>query len=129
MPHVKGLQVLNDCEENQKMLLKLPEWVTSRWNRYVTDQLDQAKDYPNFKEFVSFIAKEACIACNPVSSLYALRPTEEKLTREIKRTKANTFATNVQTSDTPSTTTKGLQQTQKRELNSTELRPSEMCVL
>lgn len=30
MPHVKGLQVLNDCEENQKILVKLPDWVTSR---------------------------------------------------------------------------------------------------
>ena len=33
MSLIKGLQVLNDCEENQKMLAKLPEWVTSRWNR------------------------------------------------------------------------------------------------
>ncbi|KAL0147688.1 hypothetical protein M9458_056997 [Cirrhinus mrigala] len=29
MPHIKGLQVLNDCEENQKILVKLPNWVTS----------------------------------------------------------------------------------------------------
>ena len=43
MSHIKGLQVLNDCEENQKMLAKLPEWVTSRWNRYVTEQLDEAR--------------------------------------------------------------------------------------
>lgn len=55
MPRVQGLQVLNDCEENHKMLTKLPDWVTSRWNRYVTEQLDQAKDYPSFKEFASFI--------------------------------------------------------------------------
>ncbi|KAM3872146.1 dynein regulatory complex subunit 4-like [Diretmus argenteus] len=58
MPHVKGLQILNDCEENQKMLVKLPEWITSRWNRHVTEKLDQAKDYPSFKEFASFISKE-----------------------------------------------------------------------
>lgn len=38
-------------------------------------------DYPNFKEFVSFISKEARIACNPVSSRYALMPVEEKPTR------------------------------------------------
>lgn len=99
MPHVKGLQVLNDCEENQKMLVKLPVWITSRWNRYVTKQLDQAKEYPSFKEFASFITEEARIACNPVSSLYALKPTEEKPFREIKRSKANTFITNVKHSD------------------------------
>lgn len=104
MPHVKGLQVLNDCEENQKMLVKLPDWITSRWNRYVTEQLDQAKDYPSFKEFASFVSKEARIACNPVSSLYALKPSEEKGFREIKRPKANTFATNVKASDVSPTT-------------------------
>ncbi|KAL6473874.1 hypothetical protein MHYP_G00174350 [Metynnis hypsauchen] len=53
MSHIKGLQVLNDCEENQKMLVKLPEWVTSRWNRYVTKQLDEGQDYPSFNEFAS----------------------------------------------------------------------------
>ncbi|XP_028833971.1 uncharacterized protein LOC114789067 [Denticeps clupeoides] len=29
MPHVKGLEILNDCEENQKLVLKLPEWAAS----------------------------------------------------------------------------------------------------
>lgn len=45
IPHIKGLQVLNDCEENQKILVKLPDWVTSRWNRHVTEELDQGKDF------------------------------------------------------------------------------------
>lgn len=36
MPHVQGLRVLDDCEENQKLLLKLPDWVTTSWNRHVT---------------------------------------------------------------------------------------------
>ncbi|KAL0154219.1 hypothetical protein M9458_050473 [Cirrhinus mrigala] len=99
MPHIKGLQVLNDCEENQKILVKLPNWVTSRWNRYVTEQLDQDKDYPSFSEFVSFISKEARIACNPVSSLYALKNPEEKPSREIKRSRVNTLATTVEDLD------------------------------
>lgn len=46
MPYVKGLQVLNDCEENQKILQKLPDWVTSCWNRHVTKQLRQTEEYP-----------------------------------------------------------------------------------
>lgn len=78
MPHIKGLQVLNDCEENQKILAKLPDWVTSRWNRYVTEQLDQAKEYPPYAEYASFISKEACIACNLVSSMRALKPSKQK---------------------------------------------------
>ncbi|CAI5660104.1 unnamed protein product [Oreochromis niloticus] len=95
MPHIKGLQVLNDCEENQKILVKLPDWVSSRWNRYVTEQLDRGNDYPSFHEFASFISKESRIACNPVSSLHALRHSAEAPSREMKRSKANTFATNV----------------------------------
>lgn len=71
MPHVQGLRVLGDCEENQKLLLKLPDWATTRWNRYVTKELDEGKPYPGFKEFSDFLAEEARIACNPVSSLYA----------------------------------------------------------
>ena len=49
MPYVKGLQVLNDCEENKKMLQKL-HWITSRWNRYASKQLRQSEEYPSFKE-------------------------------------------------------------------------------
>lgn len=33
MPHIRGLKVLDDCEENQKLLQKLPDWITARWNR------------------------------------------------------------------------------------------------
>ncbi|XP_030594029.1 uncharacterized protein LOC115786126 [Archocentrus centrarchus] len=106
MPHIKGLQVLNDCEENQKLLVKLPDWITSRWNRYVTEQLDQGKDYPSFQDFASFISKEARIACNPVSSLHVLKPPAEIPVREAKRTKANAFVTNVKASDTSATATK-----------------------
>ncbi|XP_041434751.1 uncharacterized protein LOC121399034 [Xenopus laevis] len=99
IPHIKGLQALNDCEENQKMLLKLPDWVTSRWNRHVTKQLDQGKDYPSFEEFSSFVNLEARIACNPVSSLHILKPLEGKPTRERKRAKATSFAVDTMTKD------------------------------
>ena len=29
MPHVDGLQILDDCMENRKLLCKLPEWATA----------------------------------------------------------------------------------------------------
>lgn len=29
MPHVKGLDILNDCEENQKLVQKLPDWAVT----------------------------------------------------------------------------------------------------
>ncbi|KAL6461982.1 hypothetical protein MHYP_G00301270 [Metynnis hypsauchen] len=99
MSYIKGLQVINDCEENQKMLQRLPDWVTSRWNRHVTMQLRQTEEYPNFKAFAEFIAQEAEIACNPVTSFHALKSTEEKPARDIKRPKANAFITNVKAPD------------------------------
>ena len=95
IPHVNGLQVLNDCEENRKLLTKLPDWITSCWNRIVTEQLDEGKDYPSFHQFALFIDKEARIACNPISSLLALNcslggPLNTRGTR------ARVFATNVE---------------------------------
>lgn len=81
------------------MLQKLPDWVTSRWNRHVTKQLRQTEEYPKFKEFAEFLTTEAEIACNPVTSFHALKPTDEKPSRDIKRTKANAFITNVKASD------------------------------
>lgn len=92
MPYVQGLRILDDCEENQKILLKLPDWATTRWNRYVTKMLDEGKEYPGFAEFTEFVAKEARIACNPVSSLFALR-TFEKPDKEHKRVRASVLAT------------------------------------
>ncbi|XP_016369322.1 uncharacterized protein LOC107709383 [Sinocyclocheilus rhinocerous] len=95
MPHVHGLGVLDDCEENQKLLQKLPDWVTTRWNRYVTKALDEEKPYPSFTEFSDFVAEEARIACNPVSSLHALKNADEKPGKEQKRLKASALAQNV----------------------------------
>lgn len=92
MPYVQGLRVLDDCEENQKILIKLPDWATTRWNRHVTKVLDEGKEYPGFAEFAEFVAEEARIACNPVSSLFALKAFE-KPEKEQKRLKANVLAT------------------------------------
>lgn len=93
MPYVHGLKVLDDCQENQKLLQKLPDWATTCWNRYVTKALDEGKPYPAFKEFSDFVAEEARVACNPVSSLFALKQADEKNGKEQKRLKASTLAT------------------------------------
>ena len=103
MPHIKGLQVLNDCEENQRMLQKLPDWVTTRWNRHVTKRLQETHEYPSFKEFAKFLAHEADVACNPVTSLYALKSSEEGPSRDMKRPKANVFITNTKESEKSNT--------------------------
>lgn len=97
MPHVKGLNILNDCEENQKLIRKLPEWLASRWNCQVTVRLTDGKGFPSFKEFAEFMSMEAETACNPVTSLFALHSAEscnDKVnTRVNKRNKASVFNT------------------------------------
>lgn len=95
--HMKGLQVLNDSEENREMLQKLPDCLTSCWNRHVTKQLRQTEEYPNFKEFADFVADEADIACNPVTYFQVLKSPEEKPPRDVKCPRANAFSTNVKT--------------------------------
>lgn len=72
MPQIKSL-VLHDCNENQKILSKLPDWLASRWNRWVIEPEDKTKSFPSFSRFVKFLTREAKIACNPVTSLHALK--------------------------------------------------------
>nr|XP_054604914.1 uncharacterized protein LOC107372912 [Nothobranchius furzeri] len=76
IPYVQGLQVLNDCVENQRIAAKLPDWLSARWNRKVTEFQDEHKMFPDFSHFVKFLNKEARIACNPITSLQAIKPTE-----------------------------------------------------
>lgn len=94
IPHVKGLAILNDCEENHKLLKKLPEWIVRKWSRIVVEELDTSGSYPNLACFTKFLNKEARIACNPIASpwLINFRATDE---RSSKRAKA--LNTNAQT--------------------------------
>ena len=72
------LRVLNDCQDNQAILKKLPDWLINRWSRVVSDWSDRQGDFPPFKEFCKFVAKEAKIANNPVT---ALQNVKSKTTR------------------------------------------------
>ena len=73
MPHINGLQVLNDCNENQKIVSKLPDPLIARWSRIVTEYMDEHAAYPLFSRFVSFVEKEARVACNPIASFAAVK--------------------------------------------------------
>lgn len=92
MPHVAGLRVLDDCEENQKLLQKRPDWLTTCLNWHVTKALDEGTSYSGFDEYSGFVAEEARIACNPVSSLHAFKRIEET-GKEQKHPKANILLT------------------------------------
>ncbi|XP_065115485.1 uncharacterized protein [Paramisgurnus dabryanus] len=103
MPHVKGLEILNDCDENQKLVHKLPDWAAARWNRQVTQTLIETHDFPKFIDFVTFMSMEAEITCNPVTSFSALRASDhisEKWNhKDSKRNKANVFHIRTATED------------------------------
>ncbi|XP_049331632.1 uncharacterized protein LOC125799291 [Astyanax mexicanus] len=103
MPHLKTLEVLNDSCESQKILRKLPDWLVSRWNRKVQDFRQANPGYPPFKMFVDFIAKEADLACDPISSVQALRSVECEKPRHLKSqtVQAKTLSTNVARSSIP----------------------------
>ena len=73
MPYINGLQVLNDCKENQKIVSKLPDPLIARWSRIVTENMDEHAAYPLFSHFVSFVEKEARVACNPIASFAAVK--------------------------------------------------------
>ena len=74
MDTVKGLGILNDCRENRKMLLKLPEYLILRWSRKIAG----LTDYPEFKIYVQFITEEADILCNPITNFTYLDADSKK---------------------------------------------------
>ncbi|KAJ8015422.1 hypothetical protein DPEC_G00025950 [Dallia pectoralis] len=94
MPHVKGLAILDDCDENHKLLRKLPDWITRRWSRVVTDSLDKSGDYPSFSCFTQFIQKEARIACNPVTYPVLIRDTDDRQPKRARALHTNTKGNN-----------------------------------
>ncbi|KAL3989127.1 hypothetical protein ACER0C_013445 [Sarotherodon galilaeus] len=92
MSQIKSLEVLNDCDENQKLLTKLPDWLVASWNRKVIEIEETCNVFPTFSQFVEFITKEAKIACNPVTSLHALKSNDVE---KIKTTKARNIGAKV----------------------------------
>lgn len=92
MLQIKSLEVLNDCRENQKILSKLPDWLTARWNRKVIEVEEQHGSFPTFSNFVNFVTREAKIACNPVTSLHALKGSDSE---KVKLTKTRSVGTKV----------------------------------
>ena len=70
MDKISSLKVLNDDQENHKMMSKLPRWAATRWGRSVYSWKEEKGDFPPFSEFVKFVVKESDIACDPVNQGY-----------------------------------------------------------
>ena len=84
-----GLSILDDEMMNRSMLQKCPDWIVTRWARIVMSSKESKGRYPPFEEFVKFIAREAKIACDPVTSLQALRPRDQKASTSSKPKQRN----------------------------------------
>ena len=96
MPHVKGLAILNDSEENHKLLKKLPDWIVCKWSRVVVGELDKSGEYPSFDHFTEFVQTEARIACNPIASPFSFsaRLSDDKFPKRAKSLNTNAQAKN-----------------------------------
>ncbi len=86
IPHVKGVAILNDCEENYKLLKKLPEWIVQKWSKIVGEELGMTGDYPSFRRFTEFLQRESKIACNPFTSplLMSSKVSDERFPKRAK---------------------------------------------
>ncbi|XP_032411399.1 uncharacterized protein LOC116714770 isoform X2 [Xiphophorus hellerii] len=97
MLHIRSLEVLNDCMEIQKLLLKLPDWLTTRWNRTAM-KIRRASDgeYPSFHVFADFVSTEADLACDPIASMQALKGLEISKPKQLRNQviQAKTLTTN-----------------------------------
>ena len=85
---IRGLDCLDDCRENRMMLTKLPDYVIVKWNRIISE-FDGY--FPPFSTFAVFMAKEAEVACNPITSLNAVRALSSA-NRTVSVDKDNTLA-------------------------------------
>ncbi|KAK3754647.1 hypothetical protein QZH41_001706 [Actinostola sp. cb2023] len=89
MEKISSLHVLNDDQENQKMVTKIPKWLINRWSREVYHYKQDHKLYPPFSVFVQFLVKESDIACDPVVQMSVNDP-DKKLP---KPQRLSSFAT------------------------------------
>ena len=106
MPYIKALEVLNDCMEIQRLLLKLPDWLTTRWNRMAMKiRRTSNGEYPSFHTFVEFVSTEADLACDPIASIQALKGLD---TSKVKYSRNQSIQAKTLTTNSSPTTNSGL---------------------
>ncbi|XP_077385926.1 uncharacterized protein LOC144023873 [Festucalex cinctus] len=99
--HIKALGILNDCNENRKILSKLPDWLIARWNRMSVEMEEQNGHFPTFSQFVTFLMKEVKIACHPITSLQSVKQGDADTTsgKRNQTMGAKVLATNIDEKD------------------------------
>ena len=84
MKKVSGLNVLNDIQENHKMVSKLSKWLSTRWARVVYKSKEEKKGFPAFSEFVGLVT-ESNIACDPVNVKFNRNNEENKRSKDTRK--------------------------------------------
>ena len=77
MKFMRCLNVLDGDRENRKLLVKLLDWLVNRWAPVVAKWKRDHMCFPPFTEFSKFVSLEADIACDPTTSLQAVRAPRE----------------------------------------------------
>ena len=101
-----GLKVLGDVHENNILLRKLPKYIVDRWKRVVDTSVYESGEghpsgYPAFSQFVSFLSKEARIACGPVSVQEGHNAEKNnQMAKQSRSDKVRAFATGTDASQT-----------------------------
>ena len=64
--------------EKTENLVKLPDWLVSRWSRIGVDYKDRNKEFPSCKVFADCVGREAKIASDPVTSVQSVRSSSQE---------------------------------------------------
>ena len=78
MNKIGSLKVLNNDQENCKLVSKLPKWAIDRWSCVVHQSKTERGTFPPFSEFVKFLSREVDIVCDPVISSQSLKEDDNK---------------------------------------------------
>ena len=82
MSVVPGLQSLDSCHENQRIISRLPDWMVYRWNRLVFTAVEESTVYPPFSRFVNFDCKGSAGCLQSHFFVVCVKRTEPLLFRE-----------------------------------------------
>ncbi|KAL8601152.1 hypothetical protein ACOMHN_002959 [Nucella lapillus] len=63
---VGQMGILDDALYQKRLIDRLPDWISHKWNRHVSKIKSKQQRYPTFEELAEFIKEEADIACEPV---------------------------------------------------------------
>jgi len=92
------LNILNDSQQNKSMYEKLPEWMSSRWKRKVTQFRKANGAYPKFGLFVEFVKTESDIINDPVTAsvdhadrIDAKRPISSSYSKPVANTRVTSL--------------------------------------